>query len=140
MQLMPSDSIVTLRPLPWFGWQTIPAKVPDVTQQIRIASENLIGRLKLFKILGQCPLTMMNSASSLVHICAVIMNMVLDEKKELAKQLEVAKRMKVDIDFDHSYSNSNDASSNNDNNKDAKDDDLHMEDDEIDDAIMAAGL
>lgn len=140
VQLMPNDSIVTLRQLPWFGWQTIPAKVPDVTQQIRIASENLIGRLKLFKILGQCPLTMMNSASSLVHICAVIMNMVLDEKKEMARQIEIAKRMKVDIDFDHTYSNSYDASNNNDTAKEAKDEELHLDDDEIDEALLAVGL
>lgn len=134
-QLLPNDSIVTLRQLPWFGWQTIPAKVPDVTQQIRIASENLITRIKLFKILQQCPATMMNQASSLVHVIAVIMNMCIDEKKEISRQLEVAKIMKIDIDADHCYSNSNDGNDN--NNVPAA---SPMEADELEDAILNVDL
>lgn len=86
----------------------MPAKSPTIRKPVRIYAENVLNRIKGYKILSDCPYKLLTYSKEIAHIIAVIININTNVFIKRKVELQEASKMKVEIDNDHAYLNTTD--------------------------------
>lgn len=105
------DTVVALREFPWIGIEVVPAKSPTIRKPVRIYAENVLNRIKGYKILSDCPYKLLTYSKEIAHIIAVIININTNVFIKRKFELQEASKLKVEIDNDHAYLNPTDSTS-----------------------------
>ncbi len=100
---------MALREFPWIGIDVVPAKSPTIRKPVRIYAENVLNRIKGYKILSDCPFKLLEYSKEIAHIIAVVININTNVFVKRKFDEQNAVQLKQDLDNDHAYWNSQSA-------------------------------
>lgn len=101
--LFQGETVVALREFPWIGVEVVPAKSPTIRKPVRIYAENVLNRIKGYKILSDCPHKLLDYSKEIAHIVAVIININTNVFVKRKYEQQSAAILKVEVDNDHAY-------------------------------------